>query len=253
VNYMGQTHSYPGVPDPKMTISTAAAVSELRNRKMKRDGLTRGAFFARRSRAREQAKLAYRGSPECTQGMSVKDFVAERVARYDQQISDDLVVYRKFPDQLWVALEAGTIKLYYMDMTSLDTIAQGAREIHGLNSRKEFLQVTRQLRLDPKVSAIVFHLARNCRTYLMKADLDMWLANALDRDGDAILQATAALSTVLAANQEMPKDDAREFVKENFPKISGRRFAGEIWPNARENVGLARIGRPGPKKNAKSN
>ena len=45
----------------------------------------------------------------------------------------------------------------------------------------------------------------------------MWLANALGKNDDAISQATEALSIELTANLEMPKDDAREFVRQNFP------------------------------------
>ena len=113
------------------------------------------------------------------------------------------------------------------------------------------MQATGLLRLDLKVSLIVFHLARRCRTYFAKADFEMWLANALGRNDDAISQATEALSIELTANLEMSKDDAREFVGRNFPSVSGRRFAGEVWPNAREASGLARMGRPGPKRKSR--
>ena len=249
--HMGTIFNYPGAPDPKTMISAAAAVSAFRNSKMKKDGLTRGEFSARRSRAKKQAKLDYKASPERIEGMPLEAFFASRLRHHDQQTVDDLVVYRKFPDQLWAAIEAGTLKLYYIDMSSLDAIAQGPHEAHGLNSRKEFLQAAGLLRLDPKVSFIVFHLARRCRTYFAKADFEMWLANAVGKNDDAISQATEALSIELTANLEMPKDDAREFVSQNFPSVSKRRFAGEVWPNAREASGLARMGRPGPKRKSR--
>ena len=49
--HMGAIFDFPGAPDPKTMISAAAAVSAFRNRKMKKDGLTKGEFNARRSRA----------------------------------------------------------------------------------------------------------------------------------------------------------------------------------------------------------
>ncbi|MEP9386158.1 hypothetical protein [Mesorhizobium sp. KR9-304] len=251
IRNMGGNHIYPGVSHTEKTISPVAAASALRNRQMKRDGLTKGQFRARRIREIERAKKEYKESHERADGVQLEEFVTKHMVQYDQQVVDDLVAYRKFPDKLWAAWKAGTLKLYYENTSSLDSIAHGMREVRGLNSKKEFLQATRLLRLDSTASAIVFDLAKRCRTFFLKADLEMWLANALDGDDDAILQATEALSASLASDQEMPKESAREFVRQNFTNISERRFAGEVWPNAREAVGLARMGRPGPKRKLK--
>ena len=78
--HMGTIFNYPGAPDPKTMISVAAAVSAFRNRKMKKDGLTRGEFSARRSRAKKQAKLDHKASPERIEGMSLEEFVASRLS-----------------------------------------------------------------------------------------------------------------------------------------------------------------------------
>ena len=253
IRHMGGNHNYPGVSQSEETISVAAALSALRNKKMKMDGLTKGEFRARRLREIDQAKREYKDSPNDAGGMKLGAFVTKRLTRYDQQVADNLVAYRKFPDQLWSAWKAGTIKLYYEDMSSLDAVAHGTREVRGLNSKKEFLQATRLVRLDPTSSALVFDLAKKCSTYFLKEDVEMWVANALDGHGDAILGATKALSAILATDQEMPKEKAREFVRQNYPTISERRFAGEVWPNAREEIGLTRMARPGPKRKAKPN
>ena len=183
--HMGTIFNYPGAPDPKTMISAAAAVSAFRNSKMKKNRLTRGEFSARRSRAKKQAKLDHKASPEGLGGMPLDEFVAERLARFDQQTVDDLVVYRKFPDPLWAAIEAGTLKLYYIDMSSPDTIAQGPRGVHGLNSRKEFLQATKLLRLDPKVILLFFTWRGGAepisRRRISRCGLPMLLAETMTR------------------------------------------------------------------------
>jgi hypothetical protein len=113
--------------------------------------------------------------------------------------------------------------------------------------------VTRQLRLDAHVRPIVFHLARYCVSFFMKTNFMGWLSNAFNECDDPVLLATDVLAQRLARDPELQKDDARGLIRSNCPNVSSRRFEAEVWPNARQKVGLSRNARSGPKRTCRPN
>lgn len=248
---MGEKLAFPGTPDPETTISAAAVGSILRKKAMERAGLTDVHFKTRRKVVTGKAKRDYRSSGKAE---GFDEFVAARLALHDEETTAGLAHFRRYPDQFRRALEAGTIKLFYIDTSSPEALRLGVQEVvPGYLSRKEILQATRQLRLDAHVKPIVFHLARFCVSFFMKQDLLLWANNAFNECDDAVLLATDVLAQRLARDPELQKDDARGLIRSNCPNVSRRRFEAEVWPNARQKVGLSRNARSGPKWRCRPN
>lgn len=248
---MGQTLAFPGTPDPETTISAASVGSVLRKKAMERAGLTEVHFKTRRRMVTDDAMRDYMSSGKAE---GFEEFVARRLAVLDQEIAAGLAYLHRHPGQFWRALEMGTIKLFYIDTSSPEAMRLGVQEVApGDLSRKEILQATRQLRLDAHVKPFVFHLARFCVSFFMKQDLLRWANNAFNECDDAVLLATDVLARRLARDPELQKDDARRLIRSNCPNVSRRRFEAEVWPNARQKVGLSRNARSGPKRKRRPN
>jgi hypothetical protein len=208
-------------------------------------------FKTRRRVATDEAKRDYRSSGKAD---GLEEFVAKRLALHDEEIAAGLAHLRRYPVQFWRAFEMGTIKLFYIDTNSPEAGRLGVQEVApGDLSRKEFLQATRQLRLDAHVKPIVFHLARRCVSFFMKTHFRRWAANAFNECDDDVLIATDVLAQRLARDPELQKDDARGLIRLNGPNVSRRRFEAEVWPNARQKAGLSRIARSGPKRKRQPN
>jgi hypothetical protein len=244
--HMGEKYPFPGRPDPKTAMSAAAAGSLLRQRAMKTAGLTEAYFMTKHRVVAAEAKREH-ASSGATAGL--EEFVTRRLALNDQRVAAGLAHLRRQPEQFWRALESGTIKICYIDMSSPETMRLGVQTVApGALSRKEVLQATRQLRLDPTIRPIVFLLARCCMTFFMKSDFERWEANAFDEHDDEVARAANILAQRLASDPELHRNDASDFIKLNCPNVSGRRFNAEVWPNARQKAGLSRRARSGPKR-----
>lgn len=249
--HMGEKHAFPGMPDPETTISAASVGSVLRKEAMERAGRTEVYFETRRKLVIGEAERDYRSSGKAD---GIEEFVAAQLASHHEKTAAGLAHFRQYPDQFRRALEAGTIKLFYIDTSSPEAMRLGVQEVApGYLSRKEILQATRHLRLDAHVKPIVFHLARFCVSFFMKQDLLRWANNAFNECDDAVLLATDVLARRLARDPELQKDDARGLIQSNCPNVSWRRFEAEVWPNARQKVGLSRNARSGPKRKRRPN